>query len=217
MAASCRGHPVSLSASGLGATNSAARSHDSPADHQPHEQILARSAFRHVDRRVYEFERPWAVDQVIGYLYSTSLPLRRLLGDRLPVFEQEITDTLNMFRQRWHVRRADSVDEASQWIRAWQSGWADESQLNWALVDRASDLLLGRMSRKRSICTTALVVSHTGLSPRLVVGLCSAAVIALCQWAFNEAGFHRVELDHSIANAASCRVAAKAGVSARRH
>jgi len=64
---------------------------------------------------------------------------------------------------------------------------------------------------KRSICTTALVVSHTGLSQRLVVGLCSAAVIALCQWAFNEAGFHRVELDHSIANAASCRVAAKAG------
>jgi RimJ/RimL family protein N-acetyltransferase len=121
---------------------------NSPADHQPHEQILARSAFRHVDRRVYEFERPWAVDQVIGYLYSTSLPLRRLLGDRLPVFEQEITDTLNMFRQRWHVRRADSVDEASQWIRAWQSGWADESQLNWALVDRASDLLLGRMSLK---------------------------------------------------------------------
>ena len=53
---------------------------NSPADHQPHEQILARSAFRHVDRRVYEFERPWAVDQVIGYLYSTSLPLRRLLA-----------------------------------------------------------------------------------------------------------------------------------------
>lgn len=71
---------------------------NSPADHQPHEQILARSAFRHVDRRVYEFERPWAVDQVIGYLYSTSLPLRRLLGDRLPAFELEITDTLHMFR-----------------------------------------------------------------------------------------------------------------------
>lgn len=71
---------------------------NSPADHQPHEQILARSAFRHVDRRVYEFERPWAVDQVIGYLYSTSLPLRRLLGDRVPAFEQEITDTLHMFR-----------------------------------------------------------------------------------------------------------------------
>jgi hypothetical protein len=44
---------------------------NSPADHQPHEQILARSAFRHVDRRVYEFERPRAVDQVISYLYST--------------------------------------------------------------------------------------------------------------------------------------------------
>lgn len=114
--------------------------------------------------------------------------------------------------QRWHVRRADSVDEASQWIRAWQSGWADESQLNWALVDRASDFLLGRMSLK----AVDLHDGSGGLAYWVVPasrgrGLCSAAAIALCQWAFNEAGFHRIELEHSISNAASCRVAAKAG------
>ena len=103
--------------------------------------------------------------------------------------------------QRWHVRRADSVDEASQWIRAWQAGWADESQLNWALVDRASDLLLGRMSLK----AVDLHDGSGGLAYWVVPasrgrGLCPAAAIALCQWAFNEAGFHRVELEHSIAN-----------------
>ncbi|MGE2714420.1 hypothetical protein ACQI4L_10215 [Mycolicibacterium litorale] len=34
------------------------------------------------------------IEQVIGYLYSTSLPLRRLLGDRQSAFEQAVTDTL---------------------------------------------------------------------------------------------------------------------------
>jgi hypothetical protein len=63
-------------------------------DHQPHEEILARSPFRHVHRRIYEFARPWTVEQVIGYLYSTSLPLRRLLGNRRSAFEQAITDVL---------------------------------------------------------------------------------------------------------------------------
>jgi SAM-dependent methyltransferase len=63
-------------------------------DHQSHGEILARSPFRHVHRRIYESARPWTVEQVIGYLYSTSLPLRRLLGNRCSAFEQAITDAL---------------------------------------------------------------------------------------------------------------------------
>lgn len=61
---------------------------------ETHEQILARSPFRRVDRTVYEFTRAWTIEQSIGYLYSTSLPLRRLLGDSRAAFEQEVTDTL---------------------------------------------------------------------------------------------------------------------------
>jgi SAM-dependent methyltransferase len=64
------------------------------ADHRSHEEILACSPFRHVHRRIYESARPWTVEQVIGYLYSTSLPLRRLLGNRRSAFEQAITDAL---------------------------------------------------------------------------------------------------------------------------
>jgi hypothetical protein len=47
-----------------------------------------------VHRRIYESTRPWTVEQVIGYLYSTSLPLRRLLGNRRSEFELAITDVL---------------------------------------------------------------------------------------------------------------------------
>ncbi|MGV9610826.1 class I SAM-dependent methyltransferase [Nocardia xishanensis] len=55
---------------------------------ESHEHILSRSPFRCVRRQVYEFDRPWTIDQAIGYLYSTSLPLRRLLSDRRDAFEE---------------------------------------------------------------------------------------------------------------------------------
>ncbi|MFI7635940.1 hypothetical protein [Nonomuraea sp. NPDC049400] len=61
---------------------------------EPNEAVLTRSPFRDVSRVVHEFERSWTANRIIGYLYSTSLPLRRLLGDRRPAFEREINDAL---------------------------------------------------------------------------------------------------------------------------
>lgn len=113
--------------------------------------------------------------------------------------------------QRWHVRRADSVDEAAQWIAGWKAGWANETQFNWALVDRATDALVGRGSLKGvDLHDGSAGVAYWMLPAWRRRGLCSGAVIALCQWAFNEAGFHRIGLTHSVANVTSCRVATKA-------
>jgi SAM-dependent methyltransferase len=61
---------------------------------ESHEAILARSPFRDLHRQTYEFDRPWTIEQAIGYLYSTSRPLHRLLGEHSTAFEQAITDTL---------------------------------------------------------------------------------------------------------------------------
>jgi SAM-dependent methyltransferase len=61
---------------------------------ESHDEILARSPFRCVHRLVHEFTRAWTIEQTIGYLYSTSLPLRQLLGDRRAAFEQEVTEAL---------------------------------------------------------------------------------------------------------------------------
>jgi len=66
---------------------------------EPNELVLARSAFRQVDRRVYEFERQWTVEQVIGFLYSTSVPLRRLLDDRRARFERTVADAMRAVDQ----------------------------------------------------------------------------------------------------------------------
>jgi ribosomal-protein-alanine N-acetyltransferase len=114
--------------------------------------------------------------------------------------------------QRWHLRRANSVDEARQWITGWKAGWAKEAELNWALVDRAKDSLMGRVSLKGvDLHDGSAGVAYWMVPAWRGRGICSQAVLALCQWAFNEAGFHRIGLGHSVANVASCRVAAKAG------
>lgn len=114
--------------------------------------------------------------------------------------------------QRWHVKSADSMEEAHQLIIAWQSGWADESQLNWALADPVTNALLGRVSLKdvdRQDGSAGL--AYWMMPASRGQGLCPRAVIAVCRWAFNEAGFHRIGMAHSVANPASCRVAVKAG------
>lgn len=71
--------------------------HDPPppaGNSQTHEQLLANSAFSQVNRQDYEYTRSWTIEQAIGYLYSTSLPLRRLLGDRRPAFEESVRSTM---------------------------------------------------------------------------------------------------------------------------
>ncbi|WP_051660604.1 GNAT family N-acetyltransferase [Mycolicibacterium aromaticivorans] len=114
--------------------------------------------------------------------------------------------------QRWHVRRFDSVNEAQHWITGCNAGWAEESELNWALVDRASDSLMGRVSLKSvKLHDGSADVAYWMVPAWRGRGYCSQAVIALCQWAFTDAGFHRLGLEHSVANVASCRVATKAG------
>jgi RimJ/RimL family protein N-acetyltransferase len=109
------------------------------------------------------------------------------------------------------VRRADSADEASEWIDRWRSYWSEETEAHWALVS-SSDELLGRVALKG----LNLESGKAGLAYWIVAaargrGLCTQAVVSLCEWAFQESGFHRIGLEHSVANAASCRVAVKAG------
>lgn len=62
--------------------------------HEPHQEVLARSAFGNVQQQTYQFTRIWTIEQAIGYLYSTSLPLRRLLGDGRAAFEYEVREAL---------------------------------------------------------------------------------------------------------------------------
>lgn len=117
--------------------------------------------------------------------------------------------------QRWHVRRADSVAEAQEWIEGWRSGWQSETEAHWALVDADSDALLGRVALKSLVLPDGKAeVAYWTVPLARGRGLCPRAVTVLTQWALYEGGFHRIELEHATANHASCRVADKAGFEA---
>lgn len=104
------------------------------------------------------------------------------------------------------------MDEAREWIEGWQSSWQDETGGHWKLVDAESETLLGRVALKSLILADGKAELAYWMVPSARGGgLCPRAVMALTHWALGKGGFHRIELEHSTANRASCRVAVKAG------
>jgi RimJ/RimL family protein N-acetyltransferase len=114
--------------------------------------------------------------------------------------------------QRWHVQRAESPAEAREWIAAWQGGWAAESGAHWAVVEAGSDLLLGRAALKHfNFSDGTADVAYWTVPAARGKSVCPRAVDAMASWAFEVAGFHRLDLEHAVDNTASCRVAEKTG------
>jgi RimJ/RimL family protein N-acetyltransferase len=112
--------------------------------------------------------------------------------------------------QRWHRRRLDSVEEARQMIEDWTAEWTAETRACWAVTD-GSDLLLGRLSLRPQLALGAGEFGYWVLPAARGAGVAPRALQAGTSWALDTLGLHRVELVHSTANQASCRVAAKVG------
>ncbi|WP_454857026.1 GNAT family N-acetyltransferase [Promicromonospora soli] len=115
--------------------------------------------------------------------------------------------------QRWHVRELDSLDEAREMIADWRAAWAQERRLEWAVAD-ADGTLLGRLGLKSlALFDGIATIAYWTVPAARGRGLAPQAVDAATRWAF-DVGFRRLELEHSTQNAASCRVAEKAGFAA---
>ena len=63
-----------------------------PEEH--HEIILGRSAFTETGKTHIEAARTWTVDEIIGYLYSTSSTSVPVLGDKKEAFEADLRERL---------------------------------------------------------------------------------------------------------------------------
>ncbi len=112
--------------------------------------------------------------------------------------------------QRWHVRRMDSRDEALAWIEAWKPRWDSEKDASWAIA--VDDEPVGQAGlRTISLFEGSAQLSYWVLPGARGAGIAVRAAHALTRWTFDVLGFHRVFLQHSTANAASCRVATKLG------
>ncbi|MCF3121317.1 GNAT family N-acetyltransferase [Streptomyces arenae] len=114
--------------------------------------------------------------------------------------------------QRWHARVADSESEALGWIEDWRKAWTDERDAYWAIADAATDELVGRVALRCIVLGDGQAeVAYWTVPSARGRGVAPRAVVALTDWAFEEVGLHRIELTHSTANEASCRVALKTG------
>jgi RimJ/RimL family protein N-acetyltransferase len=111
--------------------------------------------------------------------------------------------------QRWHGERL-TESEAAAYAETWQQLWRSERRAGWAVV--REDVLVARVTLVRldlpqgqaEVTYWVVPVARGGsVAPR--------AVGAVAAWCFDELGLHRLELAHSTQNAASCRVAEKAG------
>lgn len=140
---------------------------------------------------------------------TAGLVLRPWTIDDAPVIFEAYQDPAI---QRWHVRTADSVQEAISWIDAWNSAWRNAAHAHWTVADTCTGRVVGRVSLKPlDLSAGEAGVAYWALPAARGGAVIPNAVQAVSAWAFDEAGFHRLELTHSVHNEASCRVAAKTG------
>ncbi|MFD2762554.1 GNAT family N-acetyltransferase [Micromonospora eburnea] len=113
--------------------------------------------------------------------------------------------------QHWHTRQPASEDQVREWFEQYCQAWAQETGASWAVTRGGGEVLgriaLGGMNLDDGVAGCAYWV----LPAARGAGVASRALTALSGWALGEAGFHRLYLDHSTRNLASCRVAVKAG------
>ena len=112
--------------------------------------------------------------------------------------------------QQWHARSM-TVAEAAEWIENAAWAWARETGANWAVVDQ-HDQVVGRAGfRSIDLRDGVAEVAYWTAPSSRGNNIAPRAVDAVSVWMFENVGLHRIELNHSTRNTASCRVAQKAG------
>jgi RimJ/RimL family protein N-acetyltransferase len=114
--------------------------------------------------------------------------------------------------RRWNPgRECPDLATAEAWCRS-GADWSGGSHATWHAVDRYSGRMIGNVSLF-AIDNDDLVAKigyrvHPAARGR---GVARQMVDAVTRWAFAERGLMRVQLEHSVHNLASCRVAEAAG------
>ncbi|MFD4637000.1 GNAT family N-acetyltransferase [Lentzea sp. NPDC058436] len=138
-------------------------------------------------------------------------------GDRITLRPWRDTDAETVVKafecpeiQRWHVRRMDTRAEALEWIAGWTRRWRDETDASWAIT--RDDEPIGQTGlRHVSLFEGSAALSYWVLPDFRGAGIAACAARTLTDWTFDVLGLHRVSLEHSTANTASCRVATRLG------
>jgi RimJ/RimL family protein N-acetyltransferase len=111
----------------------------------------------------------------------------------------------------WNGRGAGSREEALGMLRR-RMDWSQGDHASWAVVDPASDEVLGSVSLHSIDPDQAdAEIGYFTVPAARGRGVASRAVDAACRWAFGALPIDRIELAHAVENEGSGRVAARAG------
>lgn len=83
--------------------------------HLPFEESLAQSAFSRVERYETIVERAPTIDDIVGYLYSTSFCSTEVLGDKRQGFEVDLRQTLESIEPSGQFHETATVDAWLAW------------------------------------------------------------------------------------------------------
>lgn len=111
--------------------------------------------------------------------------------------------------QHWHGFRVDTLGEAREWIDRTHQLWSSDESAVWAIVDER-DSVLGRCALYVAMRQGTAEIAYWVLPEARRRMVAVRATVAATAWAHESLGVHRVLLQHSTQNPASCAVARRA-------
>jgi RimJ/RimL family protein N-acetyltransferase len=114
--------------------------------------------------------------------------------------------------RRWNpARDCPDLAAAEEWCRS-GADWSTGTHATWHALDRATGRMVGNVSLFAIDLEDAVAkIGYRVLPAARGRGVARQMVDAVAGWAFAERGLARVQLEHAVANPASCRVATAAG------
>jgi len=133
--------------------------------------------------------RPWEPADTEAVLVGLSDPLAARWNPRLPL---------------------PDIDAARAWLHGRAERWRDGRAGSWAIVEDGR--IVGSVGlREINRVDDFAVAAYWTMPAERGRGVAVRALTRVATYAFDDLGLHRVELGHAVQNAASCRVAEKAG------
>lgn len=152
------------------------------------------------------------------HLSAGRLYLRPLIAADEPAVAAALRDPDTA---RWNagvaIMSAPEPQRAAMWLRVRDQGWASGTAAHFAVTDATTGQLLASVGiRDIHRLPQQALASYWTLPEARGQGIAAQALDVVCRWGFGSPeagglGLHRISLDHSLVNHASCRVAEKAG------